>query len=151
MQSLLQVRRFRHIAQASTAKVTNGEKSHHNRSLQVQQAIESAELRDPITTTGVGCHASSEQTLPSARDPMSPEGQLSNQTILVSWDDSSHDMNPRNWSSFKRAGCTLLVAAVCFVCMCASSIDAAIAPQAAKEFGVSAVVESMATGNVSPW
>lgn len=151
MQSLLQARRFRHIAQSSTAKLTNGEKTRRDRSLRGQLADHSAEFRNPTTTTGPVCDTPGEQTPSNTRNPMSPEGQLSNRTILVAWDDTSHDMNPRNWSSFKRAGCTLLVAAVCFVCMCASSIDAAIAPQAAKEFGVSDVVESMATGNVRPW
>jgi hypothetical protein len=44
----------------------------------------------------------------------------------------------------------LLVACITFVCMNASSIDSTIAPQAAKEFGVSLVVESLATGERGP-
>jgi hypothetical protein len=68
------------------------------------------------------------------------------QVFVVGWTCDKDRNNPHNWTKAKRVGCTLLVAYIAFVCMAASSIDSAVAPQAAEEFGVSLVVESFATG-----
>lgn len=66
--------------------------------------------------------------------------------FVVTWSGGADDVdNPHNWSFCKKAVATLLVAMVCFVCMVASSIDAAVMPQAAEDLGVSSVVESLAT------
>ena len=55
-------------------------------------------------------------------------------------------MNPKNRSVARRVGATVIIAAIAFVVTAAYAIDTAILPQAAAEFGVSAVVESIATG-----
>src|SRR5271154_3701773 len=80
-----------------------------------------------------------------AQEHKNAKGERS-QIFVVGWTCDKDENNPHNWTKAKRAGCTLLVAFIAFVCMTASSIDSAIAPQAAKEFGVSPVVESLATG-----
>ena len=67
--------------------------------------------------------------------------------LEVGWAGERDPANPKNWSKMKRILATLLVSYITFACLLASSIDAAIIPQAAKTFGVSDVVESMAIGN----
>jgi len=79
------------------------------------------------------------------RDRTTREGKGS-LVFVVRWAGEGDSTNPHNWSFAKRSRCTLLVAMVCFVCMVSSSIDSAVAPQAAAAFGVSPVVESIATG-----
>lgn len=84
-----------------------------------------------------------------AQEHTSAKGERS-QIFVVGWTCDKDENNPHNWTKAKRVACTLLVACITFVCMTASSIDSAIAPQAAKEFGVSLVVESLATGKCGP-
>ena len=69
----------------------------------------------------------------------------------VSWTGEQDPANPKNWSFKKRIFATLSVSYITFACLLASSIDAAIVPQAAKEFGVSLVVESMVIGKSSAY
>ena len=84
-----------------------------------------------------------------AQEHTSAKGERS-RVFVVGWTCDKDENNPHNWTKAKRIGCTLLVACITFVCMTASSIDSTIAPQAAKEFGVSLVVESLATGERGP-
>lgn len=70
------------------------------------------------------------------------------EVLEVGWAGPNDPENPKNWSKAKRVASTLLVAYVTFVCLMASSIDSAVLPQAAKHFGVSPVVESLATGRL---
>ncbi|KAI9743525.1 MAG: hypothetical protein M1818_002839 [Claussenomyces sp. TS43310] len=79
------------------------------------------------------------------RDRTTREGKGS-KVFVVDWEDENDPMNPRNYSKLVRLGTTLIVAAIAFVVGAASSIDTAIMPQASAEFGVSLVVESLATG-----
>lgn len=65
--------------------------------------------------------------------------------LIVAWCEND-PANPKNWSRLKRVLCTINVALMGFSCLVASSIDSAVAPQAAATFGVSAVVESIPTG-----
>lgn len=65
--------------------------------------------------------------------------------FVVAWSENDH-ANPRTWSWSRRALYTVNVSFISFACMVASSIDSAVAPQAAAAFGVSPVVESLATG-----
>lgn len=62
----------------------------------------------------------------------------------VDWESESDPQNPRTWSTSQRMTTTLVLVAIAFVVTAASSIDSAIAPQAAKYFGVSDVTESLA-------
>lgn len=80
-----------------------------------------------------------------ARDRTSSEGKGS-KVFIVNWEGESDPLNPRNWSKSSRIGTTLIISTIAFVVGAASSIDTAILPQASAEFGVSDVVESLATG-----
>ncbi|KAL6354967.1 hypothetical protein LRP88_12325 [Fusarium phalaenopsidis] len=71
---------------------------------------------------------------------------LSGPIFIVSWDGPDDPLNPRNWSVIKRVMVTLQVGLISTAVGAASGIDATALPQAAKEFGVSDVVESLATG-----
>lgn len=61
----------------------------------------------------------------------------------VDWESPNDPQNPRTWSTGSRLTITLVLVAIAFVVTAASSIESAVAPQAAKEFGVSQVVESL--------
>lgn len=52
--------------------------------------------------------------------------------------------NPKSWSTAYRLSTMLMLIAIAFVVTAASSIESAVAPQAAKAFGVSEVVEALA-------
>lgn len=80
-----------------------------------------------------------------ARDRLTHEGK-GEQVFVVGWEGEADLLNPRNWSISKRVGVTLQIAAIAFAVCAASSIDAAIVPQAAAEFGVSEIAETLATG-----
>ena len=82
------------------------------------------------------------------RDRTTKEGK-GDLVFVVHFAGNDDPHNPHNWSFAKRATCTVLVAMVCFACMVSSSIESAVAPQIAEEFGVSLVVESLATGKIS--
>lgn len=83
-----------------------------------------------------------------ARDRLTHEGK-GEQVFVVGWEGEADLLNPRNWSISKRVGVTLQIAAIAFAVCAASSIDAAIVPQAAAEFGVSEIAETLATGTWS--
>ncbi|TKA33354.1 hypothetical protein B0A50_00907 [Salinomyces thailandicus] len=66
--------------------------------------------------------------------------------FVVGYEGPDDPNDPHNWPMSKRIPCTLLVAGIgCCVGM-ASAIDSSAVRPAAEEFGVSEVVESMATG-----
>lgn len=69
--------------------------------------------------------------------------------FVVSWHGPDDPSNPRTWSTFRRAVITVEVGLISAVMMIASSITSVVLPQAADDFGVSKVVESLATG-ISP-
>lgn len=66
--------------------------------------------------------------------------------FVVSWHGPNDPSNPRTWSTFRRAVITVEVGLISAVMMIASSITSVVLPQAADEFGISKVVESLATG-----
>jgi MFS family permease len=80
-----------------------------------------------------------------ARDRTTHEGKGS-KVFVVGWEGKDDPLNPRNHSTISRVLATLILAMIGFVVIAASSIDTAILPQASAEFGVSEVVESLATG-----
>ncbi|RSL70859.1 hypothetical protein CEP53_001734 [Fusarium sp. AF-6] len=65
--------------------------------------------------------------------------------FVVTWQGEDDKLNPRNWSVVKRIVVTFEVSLISAAVVIASSIDAT-ALQAAEEFGVSHVVESLAKG-----
>ena len=66
--------------------------------------------------------------------------------FVVGYEGPDDPNDPHNWSYWQRVPCTLLIAGIGCVVGIASAIDSSAIPQAAEEFGVSEVVESMATG-----
>ncbi|KAI1314152.1 major facilitator superfamily domain-containing protein [Xylaria venustula] len=64
----------------------------------------------------------------------------------VGWADEYDRFNPKNWSTAHRLGSTFLVCVVAFFTTSASSIDSVVVERAAAEFGVSTIVETLATG-----
>lgn len=66
--------------------------------------------------------------------------------FVVGYEGPDDPNNPKNWSNTTRIAATFLVASIGAVVGIASAIDSSALPQAAAEFGVSEVVESMATG-----
>jgi MFS family permease len=84
------------------------------------------------------------RTRKSGRVP--PAGDERETVFVVGYDCEQDDMNPRSWSNLIRISATILIAAIGFIVGFASSIDSAALTQAADEFGVSEVTESLATG-----
>lgn len=72
-----------------------------------------------------------------------------NKLFLVGFEGPQDPLKPRNWSVTKRVLCTLNVGVIALVVGTAASIDSAVIPQAAADFGVSEIVEALATGLVS--
>ncbi|KAL9110838.1 MAG: hypothetical protein Q9227_004638 [Pyrenula ochraceoflavens] len=66
--------------------------------------------------------------------------------FIVGFQNEKDTLNPHNWSNIKRWFCILLVSQIGFVVGLASSIDSIVVQQARMTFGVSEVVESLATG-----
>lgn len=62
----------------------------------------------------------------------------------VDWESSSDPQNPRTWTTGRRLTTTFVLVAIAFIVTAASAIDSAVAPQAAKDLGVSQVTESLA-------
>lgn len=83
-----------------------------------------------------------------ARDRMTHEGKGS-KVFVVCWENATDPLNPQNKSLATRLSTTMTVACLAWIVGAAASIDVAVMPQASKEFGVSHVVESLATGMVS--
>jgi hypothetical protein len=66
--------------------------------------------------------------------------------FVVGYEGPNDPMNPKSWSRTKRFAVTFSVASIGCVVGLASSIDSSAVKDAAAEFHVSEVVESMATG-----
>lgn len=65
--------------------------------------------------------------------------------FVVGYQGLDDTLNPHNWSKPRRMFYTLLIALIGLIVGFASSVDSAAAPQAAEEFHVSEVTESLAT------
>ena len=74
------------------------------------------------------------------------KGDKSGKVFIVSFTDEKDPLNPHNWSFLKRILITLEVAAIGLIVGFASSVDSAVLREAMKDFGVSEVVEALATG-----
>jgi MFS family permease len=66
--------------------------------------------------------------------------------MIVDWDGPGDPQNPRNWSSYRKWIGTSLVALLAGLVGACAPIDSTIFPQAAKQFGVSEVAESLSVG-----
>lgn len=81
----------------------------------------------------------------SARERTTKEGK-NGHVFVVSWDGPDDPLKPMNFSTPKRLAITLCVALIAVAVTAASSIDSAIAVQAARTFHVSDTAEALATG-----
>jgi MFS family permease len=81
----------------------------------------------------------------NVRDRTTNEGGTG-KVFVVGYEGPDDKMDPHNWSYTTRISATLLIASIGFVVGLASAIDASALRPAAEEFGVSKVVESLATG-----
>lgn len=66
--------------------------------------------------------------------------------FVVGYESDDDQNNPHNWSTSRRWACTIPIALIGLIVGFASAVDSPAIPQASKEFGVSQVVESLATG-----
>ncbi|KAL2835483.1 major facilitator superfamily transporter [Aspergillus pseudoustus] len=66
--------------------------------------------------------------------------------LQVDWATPHDPFFPQQWSTTRRVFSTLSVCLIAFVTTMASAIDSAVIKEAAAEFGVSEVTESLATG-----
>ncbi|MCJ1479220.1 hypothetical protein MMC13_007905 [Lambiella insularis] len=75
------------------------------------------------------------------------EGGGDEKVFVVGYEGEKDMMNPHNWSNLTRWAATnsVTIASIGWIVGFASSIDSAALPQAAAEFGVSEVTESLAT------
>ena len=64
--------------------------------------------------------------------------------LVVEWDSGEDSFNPRNWPGIRKFRATLIVGLIAFLVGAVAPIDSAVLPQAAKDFRVSDVVESLA-------
>ncbi|KAI4119251.1 MAG: hypothetical protein LQ338_007309 [Usnochroma carphineum] len=103
------------------------------------------------TLTSMGTNLGTALTGVNVRDRTTKEGSAGadakNQKVFVVGYEGEHDvLNPHNWSYGTRVWATVNIAFIGWIVGFASSVDSAALEQAAKDFGVSEVVESMATG-----
>ena len=68
--------------------------------------------------------------------------------FVVDWESPEDPLCPRNWTTWRRVGVTMQISVIAFFLTAASSIDATVLPQAARDFHVSEVAESLATGTL---
>jgi hypothetical protein len=74
------------------------------------------------------------------------EGQKGGLVFVVGYQGEDDPSNPHNWGVAVRILSTLLIASIGFIVGFASAIDSSALAEAAKDFGVSEVAESLATG-----
>lgn len=82
------------------------------------------------------------------RSRRTAEGRELGKVFVVGYDGNKDPMSPHNWPLRKRIFATANVGIIALVVGTAASIDSAAIPQAAAAFGVSEVVEALATGLV---
>ncbi|TVY90068.1 putative efflux pump [Lachnellula willkommii] len=102
--------------------------------------IEVRQLSKEITQTR-STRSKSTKANPSEREKEERET-----VFVVGYESEKDDMNPHNWGYGTRIFATILIASIAFTVSFASSVDSAALPQAAADFGVSEVVEILATG-----
>lgn len=83
----------------------------------------------------------------AVRDRRTNEGGPdAGKVFVVAFEGDNDPSKPQNWSRTKRICATAMIALIGFVVGVASSIDSPATSRAAQEFGVSDVVEILATG-----
>lgn len=77
---------------------------------------------------------------------INPKKEERETVFVVGYESEKDILDPHNWSYATRLGCTVMIASIGWIVGFASAVDSAALPQAAEEFGVSEVAESLATG-----
>lgn len=99
------------------------------------------------TTRSIGTRLGVALTGINARERRTNEGGPSaGKVFVVAFESPTDPSAPQNWSRASRISATALIALIGFVVGVASSIDSPATARAAQEFGVSDVVEILATG-----
>lgn len=121
---------------SSPGEQQNRSKDHHDSTDSEKTQVDNSDVS--LATDGI-----------KVRDRTAKEGGEGSQVFVVNF---THDdpNNPRNWKTSRRIVCVVMVAMIGFLTLASSAIDSAVAPEAAKAFHVSLVVESLATGKHRP-
>ncbi|KAL9032420.1 MAG: hypothetical protein Q9180_006510, partial [Flavoplaca navasiana] len=151
-----------------------GEQAHHEQSNQGGELPVSAELafeshqsmqrastadtQSGMTNTSIvatlgsmGTNLGTALTGINVRDRTTKEGHndptvLSDKVFVVGYEGDRDSLNPHNWNYGTRVWATVNIAFIGWIVGFASSVDSAAVVQASEDFGVSEVVESLATG-----
>ncbi|GME37265.1 mfs general substrate transporter [Neofusicoccum parvum] len=130
-------------ADAQPAQLADAEKAGRDPAPRTEPA-EPAE--PPLGRTSTRQLSATGTALGHALTGVSVRSRGDGKVFVVGYEGAGDPLNPHNWARAPRVFATMLVAGVGFVVGVASSIDAEIVREAAREFGVSEVVESLATG-----
>ena len=99
------------------------------------------------TSRSIGTRLGTALTGIDARERRTNEGgPEAGKVFVVGFEGEEDALKPHNWSFTARISATMLIASIGFVVGVASSIDSPATSRAAREFGVSEVVEVLATG-----
>lgn len=143
-----EVEEHEHPYRNSTSDSSNEEpvnKSEHQQLANLGMSLSRASSRK--SNKSMGTKLGHALTGVNVRDRTSKEGgDLDRQVFVVDYAGDDDPMNPHNWSFGRRMGATIIVASIGCVVGLASSIDSSVLMPASEEFGVSMVVESLATG-----
>jgi multidrug resistance protein len=73
-------------------------------------------------------------------------GPEAGDVFVVSWESAEDPLDPKNWGFAKRIGLTFIISLIGGVVGFAAAVDSAVIPEAADEFGVTQIIEALATG-----
>lgn len=104
-----------------------------------------------VTQGSMGTNLGTALTGINVRDRTTKEGPSDptvngNKVFVVGYEGEHDSLNPHNWSYGTRIWATVNIAFIGWIVGFASSVDSAALVQASEDFGVSEVVESLATG-----
>ena len=122
------------------------------------QRTSTADTQSGMTNTSIvatlgsmGTNLGTALTGINVRDRTTKEGRndptvFSDKVFVVGYEGDRDSLNPHNWSYGTRVWATVNIAFIGWIVGFASSVDSAVLVQASEEFGVSEVVQSLATG-----
>ena len=121
--------------------------------LQEMASLSTASTQSPRNLESVTSHETAGSAFGRALTGIDVRSRTTNEgghdrgkMFIVGYHGDNDPLNPHHWSITKRLSVTILVALIGLIVGVASSIDSAALDQAAKEFKVSEVTESLATG-----
>jgi multidrug resistance protein len=123
----------------------------HTPTMDTLHVTQSFGTRVAHAVTGIEVRELSEEmtkrrTRASGRSNTNEKQPQREKVFVVGYESETDSMNPHNWSSTRRIFATIMIAWIGFIVGFASSVDSAALTQAAADFGVSEVTESLATG-----